>query len=54
MNKSRWRHLFLTTPLGVVVGGIVGLAFQDVLYGLLAGCSLGASLGLLMVVRNPQ
>jgi uncharacterized membrane protein len=51
---SRWKHLLRLVPLGALVGLAFGLLFQDVVYGLLVGCSLGALLGLLFAVRNPS
>ena len=51
---SRWRHLVRLIPLGAVVGLVLGLLFQDFLYGILVGCTLGLLFGLMLVVRNPS
>ena len=51
---SRLRHLALMIPLGVGVGLVVGLAFSDVVFGLLVGAGLGLLFGVLLTIRNPQ
>ncbi len=39
--SPRLRHFIILIPLGLVVGSIVGWAFQDPLFGLLSGIGLG-------------
>jgi len=53
-RTSRLRHLALLIPLGTIVGLLVGLAFNDLLFGLGAGAGLGLLFGILLTVRNPS
>jgi ABC-type uncharacterized transport system permease subunit len=39
--------------LGIAVGSVVGLLFDDVSFGLLIGAVLGVLYGLLFAVRTP-
>ncbi len=51
-SLGRWRHIVLLVPLGVAVGAVVGLLWDDIVFGLLAGAGLGAAFGLLFALRN--
>ena len=54
LSGSRWRHIAILIPMGLAIGLAVGLIFQDLVFGVLAGGGMGAAFGLLLAVRNPK
>lgn len=52
MLRGRARHFVLLLPTGLVVGGLVGVGFHDVFFGLAAGVIFGLALGLLLTLQT--
>ncbi len=50
--RSRARHFLILLPAGLVVGVLVGWAFNDVLFGLAVGPTLGALFAMLFALRG--
>ncbi len=52
IDLGRWRHLAILLPMGVGVGTLFGVLWNDTLFGTAVGASFGAAFGLLLAVRN--
>ncbi len=50
--RVRARHFLILIPVGLVVGTLVGWAFNDVLFGLAIGPTLGALFAMLFTLRG--
>jgi nitrogen fixation-related uncharacterized protein len=49
---GRWKHLAILIPLGLAIGAIGGLVWNDLLFGIAVGAGLATLYGLLFALRN--
>ncbi len=50
--QGRARHFTILLAMGLIVGVLVGVGFQDVLFGLAAGVVIGLALALLFSLQT--
>lgn len=51
-SLGRWKHLAILIPLGLAIGAIGGLVWNDLLFGIAVGAGLATLYGLLFALRN--
>jgi RsiW-degrading membrane proteinase PrsW (M82 family) len=51
-SLGRWRHLAILLPLGLAVGSLVGLIWNDLLFALAVGAGFAVFFGLIFAIRN--
>jgi hypothetical protein len=49
---GRWKHLVTLPPLGLAVGAVAGLIWDDFPFGLAAGAGFAVFFGLILALRN--
>jgi hypothetical protein len=53
-SLGRWKHLVILLPLGVAIGAVGGLIWNDLLFGLAIGAGFGIFYGLIFALRNAR
>jgi hypothetical protein len=51
---GRWRHLAILLPLGLALGVLAGLIWNDLLFAMGAGAGFAVLYGLILALRNPK
>jgi nitrogen fixation-related uncharacterized protein len=54
LSLGRWKHLAILIPLGVAIGAVGGLVWNDLLFGIAVGTGFAVLYGLLFALRNAR